>query len=148
MLPVGFLGAKPANSGIQRDVKKARQLIAEAGDGAAVDLIYPEITWFGVDMAVMAQKVHADLTEAGLKVNLAPTELPALFEMMSQGKTPLLLLAWGPDYPDPLDYLALCASIVIQAIPVDLASANLGQQARYMPRSLSHSGRGGFGRMK
>lgn len=74
MLPVGFLGARPANSGIQRDVEMAKQLAAEASYtvGAAVDLIYPGMTLVGVDWAARAQKVQAELAEAGLRVNLAP----------------------------------------------------------------------------
>jgi ABC-type transport system substrate-binding protein len=67
MLPVGFLGAMEANSGIVRDVEKAKALLAEAGfaDGLDAELAYPDFTFAGVNFGTFAQKIQADLNEAG-----------------------------------------------------------------------------------
>jgi len=65
MLPVGFLGAYPANSGLQRDVEKAKSLLADAGyaDGLDVELAYPDFTFAGVNFGTFAQKIQADLNK-------------------------------------------------------------------------------------
>ncbi len=107
MLPVGFLGAKEANSGLQRDVEKAKALLAEAGygDGLAIDLAYPDFTFAGVNFGTFAQKVQADLNEAGFNVSLAPAEVQVALEAYRQGTEPFGLWLWLPDYMDSLDYV-------------------------------------------
>ncbi len=107
MLPVGFLGAYPPNSGFQRDVEKAKSLLAEAGypDGVDVELAYPDFTFAGVNFGTFAQKVQADLNEAGFRVTLAPAEVQVALEAYRQGKEPFGLWLWLPDYRDPLDYV-------------------------------------------
>ncbi len=107
MLPVGFLGAYPPNSGLQRDVERARALLAQAGypDGLAVELAYPDFTFAGVNFGTFAQKVQADLNEAGFQVSLAPAEVQVALEAYRQGTEPFGLWLWLPDYRDPLDYV-------------------------------------------
>ncbi len=107
MLPVGFLGAMEANSGIQRDVEKAKALLAEAGyaDALDVELAYPDFTYAGINFGTFAQKVQADLTEAGFNVTLAPAEVQVALEAYRQGTEPFGLWLWNPDYRDSLDYV-------------------------------------------
>ncbi len=107
MLPVGFLGAMAANSGIQRDVEKAKSLLAEAGyaDGVDVELAYPDFTYAGINFGTFAQKVQADLAEAGFTVTLAPAEVQVALEAYRQGTEPFGLWLWNPDYRDSLDYV-------------------------------------------
>ena len=107
MLPVGFPGAYEANSGITRDVDQAKALLAEAGygDGLAVDLAYPDFTFAGVNFGTFAQKIQADLNEAGFDVTLAPAEVQVALEAYRQGTEPFGLWLWLPDYRDSLDYV-------------------------------------------
>lgn len=107
MLPVGFLGAMEANSGIQRDVEKAKALLAEVGyaDGLDVELAYPDFTYTGINFGTFAQKVQADLAEAGFNVTLAPAEVQVALEAYRQGTEPFGLWLWNPDYRDSLDYV-------------------------------------------
>ena len=107
MLPVGFLGAYDANSGITRDVEQAKALLAEAGyaDGLDVELAYPDFTFVGVNFGTFAQKVQADLNEAGFNVTLAPAEVGVALEAYRQGTEPFGLWLWLPDYRDSLDYV-------------------------------------------
>jgi len=107
MLPVGFLGAYEPNSGIARDVDKAAELLAEAGysDGVALDLAYPDFTFAGINFGTYAQKVQADLNEAGFNVTLAPAEFSVALEAYRQGTEPFGLWLWLPDYRDSLDYV-------------------------------------------
>jgi peptide/nickel transport system substrate-binding protein len=107
MLPVGFLGAYEANSGFTRDIEQAQALLAEAGygDGLAVELAYPDFTFVGVNFGTFAQKVQADLNEAGFNVSLAPAEVGVALEAYRQGTEPFGLWLWLPDYRDSLDYV-------------------------------------------
>ena len=107
MLPVGFLGALEANSGIARDVEKAKALLAEAGyaDGLDADLAYPDFTFAGVNFGTFAQKIQADLNEAGFNITLAPAEVQVALENYRQGLEPFGLWLWLPDYRDSLDYV-------------------------------------------
>jgi peptide/nickel transport system substrate-binding protein len=107
MLPVGFLGAFPANSGVERDVEKAKALLEEAGYGGGLDaeLAYPDFTFAGVNFGTFAQKIQADLNEAGFNIALAPTELQVALQNYREGLEPFGLWLWLPDYRDSLDYV-------------------------------------------
>lgn len=107
MLPVGFLGAFPANSGVQRDVEKAKSLLEEAGYGGGLEaeLAYPDFTFAGVNFGTFAQKVQADLNEAGFNITLAPSEVQVALQNYRDGLEPFGLWLWLPDYRDSLDYI-------------------------------------------
>lgn len=107
MLPVGFLGAYEPNTGITRDVEQAQSLLAEAGygDGLELELAYPDFTFAGINFGTYAQKVQADLNEAGFVVTLAPAEVGVALEAYRQGTEPFGLWLWLPDYRDSLDYV-------------------------------------------
>ncbi len=107
MLPVGFLGAYEANSGPTRDLEKVAELLAEAGyaDGVELEIVYPDFTFAGVNFGTFAQKVQADLTEAGFDASLAPAELQVALEAYRQGTEPFGLWLWLPDYRDSVDYV-------------------------------------------
>lgn len=106
MLPIGFLGAYEANT-LTRDLERAQALLAEAGygDGLDIELAYPDFTFAGVNFGTFAQKVQADLNEAGFNVTLAPAEVQVALEAYRQGTEPFGLWLWLPDYRDSLDYV-------------------------------------------
>ena len=107
MLPVGFLGAYEANSGFTRDVEAAQQTLADAGytDAVELELVYPDFTFAGINFGTFAQKVQADLNEAGFDVSLSPAEVQVALEGYRQGTEPFGLWLWIPDYRDSLDYV-------------------------------------------
>ena len=107
MLPVGFLGAYGPGEGVARDIEKAQALLAEAGygDGLDLELAYPDFTFAGINFGTFAQKVQADLNEAGFNVTLAPAEIQVALEAYRQGTEPFGLWLWLPDYRDSLDYV-------------------------------------------
>lgn len=82
IIPVGFLGALPAEQALQRDLDKARALLAEAGyvEGFETTLTYPAWTYAGVTWDTNAQKIQADLAEIGITVNLNPQDVGVAFE--------------------------------------------------------------------
>jgi len=108
VIPVGFLGAYGSDKALTRDLDRARQLLSEAGyaDGFEVTLDYPTFTFQGVNMDTNAQKVQADLAEVGITVDLNPGEIQVALEGYRAGTQGFAYWFWGPDYMDPLDYVA------------------------------------------
>lgn len=96
----------PAN-GPQRDLAKAKSLLAEAGyKGEAVPFHYSsDQTVSGVPLDQLAQIIQASLAEADIKVDLKPAPSATQLDAHRSGKQPMGLMSWGADYPDPENYL-------------------------------------------
>src|SRR5206468_8601715 len=72
-----------------------------------ITLEYPsDLTINGVPFASLAQKVQANLQAAGFKIELAGSPVGTWLQKYRDGKMAFGLSLWGPDYPDPADYLA------------------------------------------
>jgi peptide/nickel transport system substrate-binding protein len=108
VIPMGLFGAWDESKTPERDIERAKELLAEAGypDGFEFDLRYPtEFSSSGVDFDIIAEKVQADLAEAGIQVNLKPEELMANLEEYRAGNLAFTFWVWMPDYPDINDYI-------------------------------------------
>jgi peptide/nickel transport system substrate-binding protein len=108
MVPVGFFGSfNPADNAIERDLDRARELLADAGyaDGFSADLTYQAGTEGGINRDLIAQKVQADLAEIGITVNLLPTDFGGWIEPYRAGELQFTIASWGPDFTDPANYL-------------------------------------------
>lgn len=106
IIPVGFAGAYGENKAPKRDLEAAKALLAEAGQSSLnIELEYPDFTFGGVNFGTMAQKVQADLAEAGVTVKLKPAEVQVALENYRNGKEQFGLWLWLPDYRDSLDYV-------------------------------------------
>lgn len=107
VIPVGFFAAYGPEKALKRDLDRAKALLAEAGyaSGLEIELEYPDFTFGGVNFGTMAQKVQADLAEAGIQVTLRPAEVQVALENYRQGKEAFGLWLWLPDYRDSLDYV-------------------------------------------
>ncbi len=53
----------------------------------------------------LAQKVQSNLEAVGFKITLAGSPTTNWLNVYRSGKMPFGLSLWGPDYPDPADYL-------------------------------------------
>ena len=60
----------------------------------------------GVPFASLAQRVQANLEAAGFHIELGGATVGTWLQKYRDGKMAFGLSLWGPDYPDPLDYLA------------------------------------------
>jgi peptide/nickel transport system substrate-binding protein len=107
IIPSMILGALPQENAARRDLAKAKAHVAASGVGAReVTLEYPsDVTINGVSFATLAQKVQADLRQAGLDVVLAGSPVTTFQPKFRAGKVAFGLWLWAPDYPDPADYL-------------------------------------------
>jgi peptide/nickel transport system substrate-binding protein len=102
MIPLGVLGVDRAMAR-QRDVAKAKQLLAEAGypSGFSVKMTYWTSPLLGVPTEPLAAKLQADLAEVGIKVTLDPKERSVAISEYRAGKPQLMLASWTPDFLDP-----------------------------------------------
>lgn len=107
VIPVGFIGAYGEDKAPKRDLEAAKALLAEAGldKGLTVALDYPDFSNSGVNFATLAQKIQADLAEAGITVELKGAEVGVWLAAYRDGKSAFTLSLWGPDFLDPGNYL-------------------------------------------
>jgi peptide/nickel transport system substrate-binding protein len=105
---VGIAGAFGPDQAFERDVDRARELLAEAGypDGFEIELSYPDFTFGGINLSTNAQKIQADLAEVGITVSLRPGEVQVSLEEYRNGEQGLAYWFWGPDILDPVDFLS------------------------------------------
>ena len=69
-------------------------------------LEYPsDLTINGVPFTTLAQKVQANLQAAGFNIQLSGSPTSNWLTEYRDGKMAFGLSLWGPDYPDPADYL-------------------------------------------
>ena len=104
---IGLAGAYGQDKALERDVEKAKSLLAEAGypDGFDTTLSYPDLTWSGVNLSTNAQKIQSDLADVGINVTLNPGEIQVALEDYRNGQEAFGYWFWGPDKLDPVDFL-------------------------------------------
>ena len=121
---IGLAGAFGQDRAMERDVERARELLAEAGyaDGFEVTLQYPDMTFAGVSLSTNAQKIQADLADVGITVRLLPGEVQVALEGYRSGQQGFAYWFWGPDKLDPVDFL--------EFLPGGKVA---GERARWMP---------------
>ena len=108
---------------INQNVAKAKSELAASGIGSTkITLEFPsDLTINGVPFASMAQKVQANLQSVGFNVELAGAPVGTWLQKYRDGKMAFGLSLWGPDYPDPADYLVF--------LPGDLVGLRAGWPA-------------------
>jgi peptide/nickel transport system substrate-binding protein len=123
IIPSMFLGSLPRKEAIKQNLTRARTALQASGvGGRTITLEFPsDLTINGVPFASMAQRVQSNLQAAGFHVDLAGAPVGTWLQKYRDGKMAFGLSLWGPDYPDPLDYLAF--------MPGDLVGTRAGWQA-------------------
>ena len=136
IIPEGFLGYAGETT-ITRDVEKAKQLLTDAGypDGFSFTMgVIPDMAPDGVSFMTLAQKVQADLAEAGITVNIEPQEVAVYLEGYRDGTQQAVMCQWGPDYNDSNNQLAFLPGNTVGlrlgwTADMDPELAELGAQA-------------------
>jgi len=108
IIPSMFVGALPPSAAPRRNLARARSELAASGVGDQTFTVeYPsDLTVNGVAFTTLAQRVQANLREIGLNVQLAGAPTGTWLDKYRNGTMAFGLSLWGPDYPDPADYLA------------------------------------------
>jgi peptide/nickel transport system substrate-binding protein len=107
-IPSLFVGAIDASDGNQYDAAAAKSALAASGySGEDVTLNFPnDITVQGLSLQSVAESVQAQLKEVGINIVLAPAPVATELDAYRDGKETVGLWYWGPDFPDPSNYLA------------------------------------------
>jgi len=107
IIPSMFLGSLPQKDSVKQDAAKAKSALTASGVGnTQVTLEYPsDLTINGVPFTTLAQKVQANLNAEGFNVQLSGSPTSNWLTKYRDGQMAFGLSLWGPDYPDPADYL-------------------------------------------
>ncbi len=120
VIPSMFLGALPQSAAVKQNVARAKAALNDSGLGdQEVTLEYPsDLTINGVSFETLAQRSQANLSAVGMNVKLAGSPVGTWLQRYRDGKMAFGLSLWGPDYPDPADYLVF--------IPGELVGTRVG----------------------
>ncbi len=90
------------------DPEKAKQLLAEAGypNGFETEIWYMPVSrpYFPAPQPI-AETIATYLADVGIKAKLKTEDWGTYLSDYDQGKFPMYMLGWSPDYPDPDNYL-------------------------------------------
>ena len=107
MVPSMFLGALQSDPANTYDPAAAKKALAASGySGQTVTFSYAnDITVNGLQMQTLAEAIQAQLKQIGIKLTLSPAPISTFLAAYRAGKLQSGIMYWGPDYPDPSDYL-------------------------------------------
>ncbi len=107
LVPSQFLGSIKADATDSHDTAAAKAALARSGyAGQTVTFSYPnDITVDGIQMETFAQALQAQWKAIGINVSLSPSPIATFLDAYRGGKLQSGIMYWGPDYPDPSDYL-------------------------------------------
>ncbi len=107
IIPTMFLGSLPASSGVTYDLAKAKAALAASHLGhPKVTLVYPsDLAVNGISFGDLAARVQQDLQQVGITVQLQGQSIQVALNSYRGGQEQMGLWYWGPDFPDPADYL-------------------------------------------
>ncbi len=103
IIPAGLLGSNP-DAPFQQNVNNAKQLLAKAGQssGFSLELLIPTgQAPGGAAWSDIAAKLQSDWAKIGVTVNIKQTTQAELLNSYRAQKGQLVLILWGPDFPDP-----------------------------------------------
>lgn len=105
VIPPGFEGALDA--GVEQDLDRVESALAEAGyTGQTLKLQFPnDYPVGGVEFTPLAERVQAQLKDAGINVELAPAPFATELDAYVNGTEGFGLWFWGPDYADSANFL-------------------------------------------
>lgn len=100
LVPPAFAGALPQSEVLERDVEGAKQLLADAGiENPSVELVYPAITYRGVDLGTIVTRVQQNVADAGIDLLLTPQPINVYLDSQAAGKNPIGFTPSSLNYP-------------------------------------------------
>lgn len=105
VIPPGFEGS--LDDGVSQDLDAAKAALAEAGyTGQTLKLQFPnDYPVGGVEFTPLAERIQAQLEDAGIAVELAPAPFATELDAYVNGTEGFGLWFWGPDYADSANFL-------------------------------------------
>ncbi len=113
VIPPGFEGA--LDSGVKQDLDKAKAALEEAGyTGQTLKLQFPnDYPVGGVEFTPLAERIQAQLEDAGIAVDLAPAPFATELDAYVNGTEGFGLWFWGPDYADSANFLPFAPGLKV-----------------------------------
>jgi peptide/nickel transport system substrate-binding protein len=107
VIPSMFLGALPASQAPAYNLAKAKAALAASGLGhPTVTMVYPsDLSVNGISFGDLAARVQQQLAQVGITVSLEGQSIQVALNSYRGGQEEMGLWYWGPDFPDPSDYL-------------------------------------------
>lgn len=100
LVPTAFSGALPADEAQVQDLDAAATYLEASGiEDPTVSLMYPAITYQGVDLGTIATKIQNDAAQAGITIELDPQPIASFLEAQSEGKVPFRFSPQSLNYP-------------------------------------------------
>lgn len=103
IIPAGFLG-HTGETYFTQDLDAARALLEGAGvaEGTEINFLIPVgPAPGGLEWSVIAAKIQSDVAQIGLTLNIQQTQQSELLNIYRAQEGELVLINWGPDFPDP-----------------------------------------------
>jgi len=102
-IPLGVPGHDPSLPLLERDLEKARTLLADAGFSTALEPLEIEVSYTAADPTakLTALALQANMLETGISLKLAPQSVSALIDKVFSYNFDLLLGAMILPAPDP-----------------------------------------------
>lgn len=107
IVPSVFSGALPAGEEIRTDLAKAKSYLAKSGlKDPSIAISYPTgLPVNGVILDNVAARLQQNLADVGIRATLAGSSVQIALAAYRAGTEAAGLWYWGPDFPDPSDYL-------------------------------------------
>lgn len=139
VIPTGFPGALDPRTAFKTDREKAKALLKEAGLSEVKGQITygsDQVIW-GVQMAVLAQKIQADLATVGIQISLNGLPRATALQSYRDAKNQVGVWSWAADYPDGHNFLVYIPGRTVgkragwaeEATPAAKEVADLARQA-------------------
>lgn len=105
-IPNGYPGTASLPAPVA-NVEKAKELLAKAGvkDGFNLELEFPAMNVYGVDLSLLAQKVQQDLGRVGIKLSLKPVPFTVWISDIDNPGVPFTIGFFAPDYFGSAQYV-------------------------------------------
>ncbi|MFM5688136.1 ABC transporter substrate-binding protein, partial [Aeromonas caviae] len=117
LLPPLSWGYNPSLPERKPDLKRARQLLKEAGLEKGFEmqvLVQPDARPYNPDAVKTAQLIRSDLAKVGIKLQIVQREWPVIEGRLTKGQYDSLLSGWIADNADPDNFfrqLLSCSAV-------------------------------------
>lgn len=139
VIPTGFPGALDPKTAFKTDRVRAKALLKEAGLSEVKGQITygsDQVIW-GVQMAVLAQKIQADLATVGIQISLNGLPRATALQSYRDAKNQVGVWSWAADYADGHNFLVYIPGRTVgkragwaqEATPAAKELADLARQA-------------------
>lgn len=100
MVPTAFAGALDESEAQQQDLDAAKKHLEASGIvDPSISLMFPAMTYKGVDLATIATKIQNDAGQAGITVQLDPQPIASFLDAQSAGKVAFRFSPQSLNYP-------------------------------------------------